>query len=81
MNINTDHWLVRLVMSRIQHYDHEKYWKMRAEVVNPHSSKSKLTRLYYLYRIKKSDAFANASMGTAWERGPISILLPFCFTT
>ena len=37
---------------------------MRAEVVDSHSRKGKLTRLYYLYRIKKADAYANASMGT-----------------
>ena len=30
----------------------------------PQSRKSKLTRLWYLYRIKRADAFANASMGT-----------------
>lgn len=69
MDINPRHWLVRFAMARVQHYDHEKYWKMRAEVVNPHSRKSKLTRLYYLYRIKRSDAFANASMGTSLGSG------------
>ena len=37
---------------------------MRAEVVNPNSKKSKLIRLLYLYRIKKSDAYGNSSMGT-----------------
>lgn len=51
-------------MAVVQHYDHEAYWRMRAEVVDPHSKKSKLTRLYYLYRIKKADAYANAPMGT-----------------
>lgn len=42
---------------------------MRSEVVNPHSKKSKLLRLYYLYRIKKSDTFNNASMGTNFGNG------------
>ena len=69
MNINTNSPLVRLVMSCVQHYDHEKYWKMRAEVVNPNSKKSKLLRLIYLYRIKRADAFANASMGTDLGKG------------
>ena len=64
MNINEKNWFVRKAMAAVQHYDHEAYWRMRAEVVDPHSKKSKLTRLYYLYRIKKADAFANASMGT-----------------
>lgn len=64
MHVSEENWLVRKAMSVVQHYDHERYWKMRAEVVDPDSSKSKLTRLWYLYRIKRSDAFANASMGT-----------------
>lgn len=64
MNVDEHHWLIRRAMAWVQHYDHEKYWKMRAEVVNPRSRKSKLVRLWYLYRIKRSDAFANASMGT-----------------
>lgn len=52
------------ILSCIQHYNHKKYWEMRKEVVNPNSPKSKLVRLYYLYKIKKSDAFNVASMGT-----------------
>ena len=64
MGIDMEHPLVKWCMAWVQHYDHEKYWKMRAEVVNPNSKKNKLLRLWYLYRIKRSDAFANASMGT-----------------
>lgn len=64
MNINTDNFFVRKAMAVVQHYDHRRYWEMRKEVVDPHSKKSKLVRLYYLFRIKRSDAFANASMGT-----------------
>ncbi len=64
MNIKIDRGFTKLLLSHIQHYNHEKYWKMRQEVINPNSKKSKLTRLYYLYKIKKSDAFNNASMGT-----------------
>lgn len=37
---------------------------MRNEVVNPESKKCILVRLWYLYRIKRADAFNNASMGT-----------------
>lgn len=64
MNIKIDSGFTKILLSHIQHYNHEKYWKMRQEVVNPNSKKSKLIRLYYLYKIKKSDAFNNASMGT-----------------
>lgn len=69
MNINLENAIVKKVLSMIQHYDHEKYWRMRAEVVNPNSKKSKLIRLYYLFRIKKMDAFHNASMGTDFGAG------------
>ena len=64
MNVDEKNWFVRKAMALVQHYDHEAYWRMRAEVVDPQSRKSKLTRLWYLYRIKRADAFANASMGT-----------------
>lgn len=50
--------------SHVQHYNHNKYWEMRKYVVNPESDKSKLIRLYYLFRIKRMDAFNNASFGT-----------------
>lgn len=53
----------------IQHYNHHKYWKMRHEVINAESKVSKLIRLYYLFRIKKMDAFNNASMGTDLGKG------------
>lgn len=64
MNINLDNIFIKKFLGHIQHYNHEKYWKMREEVVNPNSKKSKLIRLFYLYKLKKSDAFNNASMGT-----------------
>lgn len=64
MNIDTENSIVRFAMAMVQHYDHQRYWKMRAEVVNAHSRKGKLMRAFYLYRIKRADAFANASMGT-----------------
>lgn len=64
MNVNLNNRLIKAVLNNMQHYNHEKYWKMRKEVVNPKSRLPKLIRMYYLYRIKKSDAFNNASMGT-----------------
>lgn len=57
------------LLGLIQHYNDKSYWKMREEVVNPHSKKSTLVRFWYLYRIKRSDAFANASMGTNLNSG------------
>lgn len=58
-------------VNRIKHYHPVKYWKTRAEVVNPDSRYPKLLRLYWLYRIKKSDAFNNASMGTGFGCGAV----------
>ena len=57
------------LLGQIQHYNEKTYWKMRQEVVNPESKKSTLVRLWYLYRIKRSDAFNNASMGTNLNSG------------
>lgn len=57
------------ILGLIQHYNSKKYWEMRQEVVNPESKKSTLVRLWYLYRIKRSDAFNNASMGTNLNSG------------
>ena len=57
------------IMRSVQHYNGKKYWKMRQEVVDPNSKKSTLIRLWYLYRIKRSDAFSNASMGTNLNSG------------
>lgn len=43
------------------HYNEKKYWKMRDHIVaHPSGLKSK----YYLLRIKRMDAFNNASLGT-----------------
>lgn len=52
----------KLIQSMIQHYNHNKYWKMREKFTD--LSTNKLLRYYYLYKIKKMDAFSNASMGT-----------------
>lgn len=69
ININLGNPFVRFTLNQIQHYDHKKYWKMREEVVNPNSKLPKLLRLYYLFRIKRMDAFNNASMGTDLGKG------------
>jgi serine O-acetyltransferase len=60
---------VRFILNTIQHYDHKKYWKMREDVVNPNSKAPKLLRMFYLFKIKRMDAFNNASMGTDFGGG------------
>lgn len=73
-NIKKDKFIYKvalLLLGWIHHYNHNKYWKMRQEVINPNSKKSIITRLWYLYRIKRSDAFNNATMGTDLNSGAI----------
>ncbi|BDV29530.1 hypothetical protein Microterr_01900 [Microbacterium terricola] len=49
---------------RLKRYDPSRYWAMRAHVIDPDSPLPRIVRLFYLYRIKRSDAFNLASMGT-----------------
>lgn len=60
--------IVKYILSSIQHYHPEKYWRMRSKVVDP-SYKPKIKKAWYLYRIKKMDAFNNASFGTNFNSG------------
>lgn len=53
----------RFFRSAVQRYDHEKYWRFRAIVVDPNRG-TRLGDLFRLYYIKRADAFNNASMGT-----------------
>lgn len=52
--------LMKRVQGIVQHFNYNKYWTMREYVVTHRSIKA----WWYLYRIKKMDAFNNASMGT-----------------
>ncbi len=53
----------RLLRGAVQRYQHEKYWRYRQTVIDPHKG-SRLGDLWRLYYIKRADAFNNASMGT-----------------
>ena len=57
--------LIKIVQYKIQHYNPKKYWKYRSKFL---SSNTKILKLYYLYKIKKMDAFNNASMGTNFDK-------------
>lgn len=59
-----DKGLVAFIKGIIQHYNPKKYWRRRAVVVNPRSKTPKIIKLWYLFYIKKCDAFNCASMGT-----------------
>ncbi len=53
------------MIHRIQHYNPSKYWKMRDVVISPsRGCLHRLVQIFYLLRIKKMDAFNNASLGT-----------------
>ncbi len=38
------------IIKHVQHYDHEKYWKMR-DYLTKHKKHNKLKALWFLYRI------------------------------
>jgi len=62
--------------SMVQHYNHKKYWKLREKVVDPKNKTCKLLKLIWLYKIKKSDAFNNASTGAHLNYGARFITPP-----
>lgn len=48
---------------KIQHFNPQKYFRMRDKVISS-AGGGKLYKLFLLYRIKRADAFNNASLGT-----------------
>ena len=58
------------MMSITQHYNHEKYWKMRRVLTSGRTEGiiQYLYRIWVLYRIKKMDAFNGASLGTHLDK-------------
>ena len=67
----------RIILSMINGYNHEKYWKRRSEVINPKSKVILPFRLYYLYYIKKVDAKHHCSFGTGLGYGAEFATPPF----
>ena len=47
----------------VQHYNPQKYWKLRKYVIEKNQI-PKLLKLFFLFYIKRCDAFNNASLGT-----------------
>ena len=70
------HKFGHIILSWIQHYNHEKYWKRRAVVVNSQDKANLLLKLYYLYYIKKTDAYHNCSFGTNLNAGAFFVTPP-----
>jgi serine acetyltransferase len=71
MNVDPHNRYIKLAMGYIQHYNPEKYWKRRSIVVDPNNKTPKIIKLFYLYYIKKCDAFNNASLGTDLNQGAV----------
>ena len=75
--INRKNIFISFLIHHIQHYNPEKYWKMRSVVIDPTiSGLGRIKQLYYLYRIKRMDAFNNASMGTDIGFGAVFLSPP-----
>lgn len=71
MNVNPHSKFIKIVMGYVQHYNPDKYWRRRAIVIDPNNKTPKIIKLFYLYYIKKCDAFNNASLGTDINQGAI----------
>lgn len=69
-------WITRKVLVFIQGYDHEKYWRRRAIVVNPNNKANKLLKMYYLLWIKRVDNKHNCSFGTTYNAGSLFLTPP-----
>lgn len=64
-----DNGILTKFIGHVQHYNHRKYWKYRKIVVDKDNKTNRFLKIYYLYRIKKMDAFNNASFGTHLNYG------------
>ena len=71
MNVNPRNRWIKKLMGIVQHYDPDKYWKRREIVVDKDNKTPKIIKLYFLYYIKRCDAFNNASLGTDLNQGAI----------
>lgn len=64
-------WIEKKVYCIVNHFDYDKYWKMRDIVVNPECKASKIIKYIYLFRCKRMESYSNASMGTYINRGAV----------
>lgn len=62
-------WITRKVLAFVNGYDHQKYWKRRAIVVNPNDKTNKLLKMYYLLWIKRVDSKHQCTFGTSYNSG------------
>lgn len=60
-------WLERKINNHYSHYDDKKYWKLKFKLQDKHTNI--LARYYAMIRLKKMDAFNNASLGHRTDGG------------
>lgn len=58
--------ITKRIIAWVQHFDYDAYWKMRDYVQNYKGSAYSLKLIWYIYRIKRMDAYANASTGIVY---------------
>ena len=75
--MNLGKFYISLFRYRIQHYNPEKYWKRRALVIDSNARIPMWMKYWYLYYIKKCDAFNNASFATYINEGAMFTEPPF----
>lgn len=66
----------RKILSVIQNYNHEKYWRRRKTLTDYTNKKPLLLKLYYLWYIKRTDAYHKCSFGTNLNLGAKFITPP-----
>lgn len=59
--------LEKMLNNYVSHYNDEKYWKMKFLIQN--KKISTLKKYYYLYKMKKMEAFNNSSLGNRINGG------------
>lgn len=59
----------RKIMSLYSGYNHEKYWRRKAIVIDPSNKTNILLKMYYLLWIKRKDARYHCSFGTSYCTG------------
>ena len=60
-------WLERKINNHYSHYDDKKYWKLKFKLQDKRTNI--LARYYAMIRLKKMDAFNNASLGHRTDGG------------
>ena len=71
INVNYKNPIIGWMKSKIQHYNHDKYWRWREFVTNPNRGGKMVLIIKYLrlMYVKRCDAFNNASTGADLNGG------------